>query len=118
MNDKKRTEVSNKLMDAARCVSKDNIGCILNDALHGEEKLSGVNENCSVCCSVSLAELADLVKPSYDRDVLLTMAKEMVETFRLGAFTGEGLDAKWCRELHDKYDRRIHEALGDGVKLD
>lgn len=36
----------------------------------------------------------------------------MVETFRLGAFTGEGLDAKWCRELHDKYARRIREALG------
>ena len=77
MNDEKRNDVSNKLMDAAKCVSKDNIGCILNDALHGEEKLSGINENCSTCCSVSLAELADLVKPSCDRDALLEIANEM-----------------------------------------
>lgn len=47
-----------------------------------------------------------------DRDALLAPAEEMVEAFRLGAFTGEGLDAKWCRELHDKYARRIREALG------
>lgn len=47
-----------------------------------------------------------------DRDALLALAEEMVEAFRLGAFTGEGLDAKWCRELHNKYARRIREALG------
>lgn len=45
-------------------------------------------------------------------DELLELADEMVETFRLGALTGEGLDAKWCRELHDKYARRLREALG------
>ena len=77
MNDEKRNEVSSKLMDAAKCVSKDNIGCILNNALHGEEKLSGINEDCSVCCSVSLAELADLIKPSCDRDALLEIVKAM-----------------------------------------
>lgn len=47
-----------------------------------------------------------------DIEALMELAKEMVETFRLGAFTGEGLDAKWCRELHDKYARRVREALG------
>lgn len=51
--------------------------------------------------------------PTYDRDTLLAPAEEMVEAFRLGAFTGEGLDAKWCRELHDKYADRIREALGE-----
>ena len=102
MNDEKRTEVSNKLMDAARCVSKDNIGCILNDALHGEKKLSGVNEDCSVCCSVSLAELADLIKPNCDRDALLALADEM--TVEKGDIWG--------------WSSRIRDALGDGVKLD
>lgn len=43
---------------------------------------------------------------------LLALAEEMIEMFRIGGCTGEGLDAKWCRELHDKYDRRIREALG------
>lgn len=47
-----------------------------------------------------------------DHGALLALAEEMVETFRLGAFTGEGLSAKWCRELYDKYTRRIREALG------
>lgn len=47
-----------------------------------------------------------------DRDALLAIAEEIVEMFRLGAFTGEGIDAKWCRELHDKYARRIREACG------
>lgn len=79
----------------------------------------------------SVRSLADLIEPSgyecvpgecplnvrqdndrIDRDALLALAKEMVEMFRLGAFTGEGLDAKWCRELHGKYARRIREALG------
>lgn len=59
-----------------------------------------------------VARLADLIEPSCDRDALLAPAEEMVEAFRLGAFTGEGLDAKWCRELHDKYADRIREALG------
>lgn len=80
MNDEKRNEVSSKLMDAAKCVSKDNIGCILNDALHGEEKLSGINEDCSVCCSVALAELADLIKPTCDRDALLRLSDEIYDT--------------------------------------
>ena len=77
MNDEKRNDVSNKLMDAAKCISKDDVACVLNDALHGEKKLSGINENCSTCCSVSLTELADLVKPSCDRDALLKLADEM-----------------------------------------
>lgn len=47
-----------------------------------------------------------------DRDALLALAEEMVEMFRIGAFTGEGIDRSWCRELYDKYARRIREALG------
>lgn len=54
----------------------------------------------------------DDFQPMPDAEALVESAKEMVETFRLGAFTGEGLDAKWCRELHDKYARRVREALG------
>ena len=47
-----------------------------------------------------------------DRDALLALAEEMVEMPRIGAFTGEGIDKSWCRELYDKYARRIREALG------
>lgn len=54
----------------------------------------------------------DDFQPMPDIEALVESAKEMVETFRLGAFTGEGLDAKWCRELHDKYARLVREALG------
>lgn len=50
-----------------------------------------------------------------DRDALLALAEEMVEMFRIGAFTGEGLDARGCRVLHDKYTRRIREACGEGA---
>lgn len=51
-----------------------------------------------------------------DRDALMALAEEMVEMLRLGAFTGEGLDAKWCRELHDSYGRRIRKACGEEAK--
>lgn len=54
----------------------------------------------------------DDFQPMPDAEALVELAKEMVETFRLGAFTGEGLDAKWCRELHDKYARLVRETLG------
>lgn len=108
MNDEKRNDVSNKLMDAAKCISKDNVACVLNDALHGEKKLSGINESCSTCCSVSLAELADLVKPSCDRDALLALADEMDEVAQRRRSMGyEGF------AVGDE-DRasRIREALG------
>lgn len=58
-------------------------------------------------------EPADAAASPVDSDALLAMIEEMAETFRLGAFTGEGLDAKWCRELYNKYARRIREALGE-----
>lgn len=54
----------------------------------------------------------DNFQPMPDAEALVELAKEMVETFRLGAFTGEGLDTKWCRELHDKYARLVRETLG------
>ena len=144
MNDKKRTEVSNKLMDAARCVSKDNIGCILNDALHGEKKLSGINENCSVCCSVLLVELADLIKPSghecvpgecplnvchdndrIDRDALLALADNLNSSASM-LLKQNDLDPnrkrRGMRRDHAQSlmaaSSRIREVLEDGVKLD
>lgn len=117
MNDEKRNDVSNKLMDAAKCISKDDVACVLNDALHGEKKLSGINENCSTCCSVSLAELADLVKPSCDRDALLEQVKELEKCARYF-----GLDFDEDEPLRDRLKEasedfagsahRIREALG------
>ena len=114
MNDEKRNDVSNKLMDAAKCISKDDVACVLNDALHGEKKLSGINENCSTCCSVSLAELADLVKPSCDRDALLALADEMdrdgkIQRGRQKAGERWFIDGLDVRE----YARRIREACGE-----
>ena len=113
MNDEKRNDVSNKLMDAAKCISKDDVACVLNDALHGEKKLSGINENCSTCCSVSLTELAGLVKPSCDREALLALAEEMEE------FGNLPVKHPGVRVLHNDdfsrelgYARRIREALG------
>ena len=54
---------------------------------------------------------ADTVR-SVDRETLLKLADEMVEMFRIGAFTGEGIDRSWCRELYDKYAKRVREACG------
>ena len=108
MNDEKKNDVSNKLMDAAKRISKDDVACVLNDALHGEKKLSGINENCSTCCSVSLAELADLVKPSCDRDALLALAEE------LDGLGLSGFSSGWSSGTVNVgyFARRIREALG------
>ena len=51
--------------------------------------------------------------PMPDKESLLALTEEMVEMFRIGAFTGEGIDKSWCRELYDKYARRIREASGE-----
>lgn len=82
----------------------------------GDYIITGVNGEqypCKPDIFEKTYEPADAAPSPVDRDALLAMIEEMVETFRLGAFTGEGLDAKWCRELHDKYARRIREALGE-----
>lgn len=116
--DDERREVARRLRNEAKfgwCIW---VGS-LRDALGVDGETSGQD---------ILNRLADLIEPQTskqtnpresslsaslcDRDALLELAEEMVETFRLGAFTGEGLGAKWCRELHDKYARRIREALG------
>lgn len=60
----------------------------------------------------TLNRLADLIEPTCDREALLALADEMVEMFRIGAFTGEGIDRSWCRELYDKYAKRIRETCG------
>lgn len=80
----------------------------------GDYIITGVNGEqypCKPDIFEKTYEPADAAPLPVDRDALLAMIEEMVETFRLGAFTGEGLDAKWCRELHDKYAHRIREAL-------
>lgn len=79
-------------------------------------------EDCilAICCGIDETEVlrfraADVEfvpKPTCDREALLALAEEIVEMFRIGAFTGEGIDRSWCRELYDKYARRIREALG------
>lgn len=56
--------------------------------------------------------LADLIEPNCDCDKLLELANDMAGMFRIGAVSGEGLDAKWCRELHDKYASCIHNIIG------
>lgn len=78
-------------------------------------------EDCilAICCGIDETEVLRfrasdvefVPKPTCDRDALLALAEEMVEMFRIGAFTGEGIDRSWCRELYDKYARRIREAL-------
>lgn len=55
--------------------------------------------------------LADLIEPSCDRDKLLELANDMVGMFRIGAVSGEGLDTKWCRELHNKYASCIRDII-------
>lgn len=102
--DTERREVAQRLRELDYSDLKESLICAYLDALgiEGYENWIGIARR-----------LADLIEPSCDRDALLEPAQEMVEAFRLGAFTGEGLDAKWCRELHDKYARRIREACGE-----
>lgn len=65
INDSERREVARKLTEAAERVSKDDdIACVLNDILRGEEKRRGTNEDCTVCRRATLVELADLIEPS------------------------------------------------------
>lgn len=59
-----------------------------------------------------LHRLADLIEPTCDHDALLELANDMAGMFRIGAVSGEGLDAKWCRELHDKYASCINNIIG------
>ena len=51
-----------------------------------------------------------------DREALLALTDGMLDAFRVGARCGEGIDAKWCRELHDDYARRIREACGGEIE--
>lgn len=50
-----------------------------------------------------------------DQNEQLELANEMVEMFRIGAFTGEGIDRSWCRELYDKYAMRFREVFGEAA---
>ena len=116
MNDEKRNDVSNKLMDAAKCISKDDVACVLNDALHGEKKLSGINENCSTCCSVSLAELADLVKPSCDREALQWLDDQGGLDAVQARLMPEGME--WLVEAWPRYEDDAPLKLGDIALID
>ena len=48
-----------------------------------------------------------------DKDAMRALTDEMVEMFRIGALTGEGIDRSWCRELYDKYAKRVRDACGE-----
>ena len=65
--DDKRNEIAAKLRKAASENNAD-IACALNDALRGETKQRGVNEDCKNCASATLREIADLIEPSYKPD--------------------------------------------------
>lgn len=112
-----KNDVRRMLADNMRCfdvVSDVSGRCWLNGTLFGMD-ISARNEERIRC---GMNHLADLIEPKpvesggFDREALLALAEEMVEMFRIGASTGEGIDRSWCRELHDKYARRIREALG------
>ena len=126
--DDERREVAARLRDANHhSCSPD---CELRYAL--DDCYDCIGNGCAGCHRDAFDRLADLIDPDVsptrhrhvggkktsqtpsqcDRDALLAMAEEMVEMFRIGAFTGEGIDKSWCRELYDKYARRIREALG------
>lgn len=64
VTDQERREVARSLTEAAKRVSRDDdIACVLNDILRGEEKRRGTNEDCAVCRRATLVELADLIEP-------------------------------------------------------
>lgn len=64
--DDKRNEIAAKLRKAASENNVD-IACALNDALRGETKQRGVNEDCKNCASATLREIADLIEPQAER---------------------------------------------------
>lgn len=129
--DDERREVARKLTEAAECVSNDDdIVCVLNDILRGEEKRRGINEDCTVCRRATLVQLADLIgtgipvdpgeaglasvdgfirertgKP-VDRDALLELADDLDHA-------GANVEnvAYIDQTLHDAA-RRIRETLG------
>mgnify|MGYP006988913136 CR=1 FL=1 len=37
------------------------------------------------------------------------IARGMLDAFRLGYASGEGIDRVWCRDLYDTYKRRLSE---------
>lgn len=59
-------------------------------------------------CPVNVRHDSDAI----DRDALLGAAEGMLDALGVGARSGEGIDPAWCRELHDKYARRIRKACG------
>ena len=47
---------------------------------------------------------------------LKALCEWLLEPYRLGAITGEGVDKQWCRETYDGGSYRLHE-LGKEVAL-
>lgn len=76
------------------------------------QRCNEVGDSWIPCSGGSDGIQCDAYEPMPDVGALLALAEEMVEMFRIGAFTGEGIDRSWCRELYDKYARRIREACG------
>lgn len=132
VTDQERREVARSLTEAAKRVSRDDdIACVLNDILRGEEKRRGTNEDCAVCRRATLVELADLIEPGEPKVRCVAEVKidgERLEKLAYDAavkLTGvdrdallalvEELETPCCGQL-DPYlsdvARRIREALG------
>ena len=45
---------------------------------------------------------------------LRNLCEWLLEPYRLGAVTGEGVDREWCRETYDKATQRLRK-LGSGA---
>lgn len=129
ISDEKRREAASRLRESAEHVSKhDDIDCVLNDILRGEEKRRGINEDCAVCRRATLVELADLIEPSghecvpggcplnvrhdndrIDRDALLAIATVMAADSVRSAKQGSSVSPVYI--LHAARD--IAEACGE-----
>ena len=130
--DDERREVARKLTEAAERVSKDDdIVCVLNDILRGEEKRRGTNEDCTVCRRATLVELADLIEPSgyecvpgecplnvrhdndrIDRGALLELADEIDRKSNDGTVNPDPMKLIASSLDLFGYARRIREAVG------
>lgn len=57
----------------------------------------------------------DLQQTNAENAKLRSLCEMLLETYRLGAVTGEGADKFWCREMYDRGMRMLREL---GVEAD
>ena len=67
-------------------------------------------EHCPACKNV-----ADLQEVLEENAKLRELCEWLLNPYRLGAVTGEGVDRQWCRETYDGGTFRLHEL---GVEVD